>query len=293
MKKMKFLMGVLACFLITLSFGTSVVSAYSTNPRSYFDNLTLTGPNGTTQKNYPILVTMDDPNGDGDTSDVSSCITFNASFCLDDVATLNLTPKEGVIVTFPDGSTITGVIENGSLKTFTKDITVDTATKEITFTATIGDVTEDFSITLTGNEVCSADKTYCTIDPTQDDLIEACIDAGKDEDTCVGIYCKSYCTSDSTKDADIKSCIYGGTDETTCIEKYCPTTTTKTYCEEDPTKDDEVQNCIDEGGSEADCIQKICVQENPKTGIASPVIGIVALGALVIGNVLIFRKREN
>ena len=278
MKKMKFLMGVLVCFLVTLSFDISHVSAanYTTNPTEYFSELGVVGEDGV---KISILEQM--VNGS------TSCITISPGFCLGE--------KVHIVGTLTNGTTVTYNSQDYT-STFNVEVTLDNGDEVITFTATNGTDTYDFSITISGSQVCQGEKTYCIEDPSKDDEVQACIDGGKTEAECIAEYCpteeKTYCTEDPSKDDEVQACIDGGKTEAECIAEYCPTEE-KTYCTEDPSKDDEVQKCIDEGGEEADCVQKICVTENPKTGIASPMIAVVGLITLVVANVLIFRKREN
>ncbi len=308
MKKMKFLLGVLGCFLLTLSFGVNKVHAAqnpATNPSEYFTSLEVV-LDGETRG----LDVLNDAQ-EGMIAKNSSCITVNPEFCIGDKIHVNGTIADGVTVTY-GGRTYT------SADTFSLEFTVE-ETFEVAFKAKKGSGEEyDFSITIEENRKCKfcesdpskddeimacidnggtetncvqeyCPRVYCEADPSKDQQIKECLDAGeKSEADCVQEYCPSpYCELDPSKDPEIKECIEGGKTEEECVKSIC------TFCKEDPSKDKDVKKCIDEGGKETDCIQKICVKENPKTGITSPIVGIAGLITLVVANVLIFRKREN
>ena len=278
MKKMKLFMGVLACFLFTLSFGVTKVHAadYTNNPSEFFSSLQAIEDGETA--GLDVLSGMN-AGEDGTGSNPTSCITLPAEFCIGTTVHLKGAIASGVKVTY-----------NGTDYTDSLDITltIETSTT-VNFTATnASGETYDFSVTLSENKACPEEKTYCEADPSKDSEIEACISGGKTEAECIEEKCpKTYCELDPSKDEEIKKCIEGGKTEDACVKEIC------TYCKEDPSKDKDVKKCIEDGGKETDCIQKICVKENPKTGITSPMIGIAGLLTLVIANVLIFRKREN
>ena len=281
MKKMKFLLGVLGCFLLTLSFGVNKVYAsdknQTTNPSEYFTSLTAKGVDIDGQKNFDVLDAMNrGANGDYST-EPTSCVILPGEICIDSTVHLIGVLKDGVTVTY-NNETITG--------SFDWEIKV-TDTVIVDFKAIKDGDAEpyDFSVTLEGNNTCS----FCQENPDKDDEVVACIEGGKTKEECIEEKCssKTYCELDPTKDDEIKTCIEGGKTEEECVKTIC------TFCKEDPSKDKDVKKCIDEGGKETDCIQKICVKENPKTGITSPIVGIAGLIALVVANVLIFRKREN
>ena len=275
MKKMKFLLGVLGCFLLTLSFGVNKVHAAqnpATNPSEYFTSLEVVLDGDT--RGLDVLNDAQE----GMIAKNSSCITVNPEFCIGDKIHVNGTIADGVTVTY-GGRTYT------SADTFSLEFTVE-ETFEVAFKAKKGSGEEyDFSITIEENRKCK----FCEADPSKDQQIKECLDAGeKSEADCVQEYCPSpYCELDPSKDPEIKECIEGGKTEEECVKSIC------TFCKEDPSKDKDVKKCIDEGGKETDCIQKICVKENPKTGITSPIVGIAGLVALVVANVKKKKKREN